>query len=206
MAIRKRTWGTGDKQKTAWVFDYFDHERKRHIVTKPTKRQAEAERDRIRPEVKQETHVHHRDGMTVAQAADKWLRQCEAGRDGEHPVEPHTLRQYENHAQHIKELMGTDKISQLNKPRIERLRDDLLIRPQLRRPRREGAPETKPTTKPTISRSTARKILTSFRSILQAGNASASLMHGAKQVKIKAGAGRHAKQVDVPEPAGKSVV
>lgn len=206
MAIRKRTWVSGGKEKTAWVFDYLGNDldengkRKRHIIQRPTKREAEAERDRIRPEISQGTHVHPRAGMTVLQAAEEWLRQCEAGRDGEHPVEPHTLRQYEQHVEHLKPLIGGEKISQLTKPRLMKLRDDLLAKAQLERPQRAGAPEKKPQAMPKVSRSTARKVLSSFKSILLVGGASASVMHAARQIKIKVDEGRHGTMVEIPEP------
>ena len=41
MAIRKRSWKSGDGEKSAWVVDYNDQEGKRRLKTFATKRAAD---------------------------------------------------------------------------------------------------------------------------------------------------------------------
>ena len=40
--VRKRTWKSGQENKTAWIADYFDQEGRRHIKTCKTKKEADA--------------------------------------------------------------------------------------------------------------------------------------------------------------------
>ena len=52
-SIRKRTWTTGGKVKTAWVVDYFDQHGKRRLKTFETKKAADAWRVTAQHEVSQ---------------------------------------------------------------------------------------------------------------------------------------------------------
>src|SRR5689334_1833849 len=125
MAIRKRTWVSNGEIRTAWVVDYFGNDidaatgkRRRHIKTFARKKEADKEWERISGEVRQGIHVPNRQGLTVRQACDIWLKACERGRDGGHSVEPHTLRQYDSHVRHINPLIGDRRISELTEPVI----------------------------------------------------------------------------------------
>ncbi len=55
------------------------------------RKDAAAFRDRAGVEVRDGTHVPDRETVTVKGAARIWLAACAAGRQGRHPVEPHTL-------------------------------------------------------------------------------------------------------------------
>jgi integrase len=94
-------------------------------------------------QVKQGIHTPERASITVSEAADIWL---ERGRlEG---LERSTLAQYTTHVSlHIKpSRIGREKLARLSTPMIEACRDDLL--------------------RACKSRATARKVLTSLKSIL----------------------------------------
>jgi integrase len=138
--VRKRIWGDG---KSAWIADYFDQNGKRHIKTFKTQKAAKAWLVGTGYEVKQGTHTPESDSITVAEAADIWIKRGKL--EG---LERSTLAQYENHVElHIKpSRIGREKLARLSTPMIEAFRDDLL--------------------RACKSRATARKILTSLKGIL----------------------------------------
>jgi integrase len=93
-------------------------------------------------EVKLGTHTPHSTSLTVAQAAEDWLRYVELeGR------ERSTLEFYRNHVRHhIGPRLGNERLSRLSAPRIEAFRDDLLAN---------------------LSRVQSKKVLTSLKSLLR---------------------------------------
>ena len=68
--IRKRTWVAGDTVKTAWIADYFDQARKRHIKTFTRKKDAERWLDQARGEIRQGIHSPPSTSITVAGAGE----------------------------------------------------------------------------------------------------------------------------------------
>lgn len=146
-SIRKRTWRHRGVIKTAWVVDYRDQAGRRRLKTFQAKKAADAWLVDARGEVARGSHVHDRDTITVAEAVDLWLEVCENfGRRGREPVEPHTLRAYKTHGNHIKGLIGATKLNRLTGPKCIEFRDELLKR---------------------LSRKNAAKVLTSFKSALR---------------------------------------
>src|SRR5689334_2492729 len=91
-SVRKRTWTTGGKVKTAWVVDYFDQHGKRRLKTFETKKAADAWRVTAQHEVRQGIHTPASVSLTIGEAGDLWLVQAET--DG---LEPSTLMQYRQH-------------------------------------------------------------------------------------------------------------
>jgi hypothetical protein len=80
-AIRKRTWiSPKGENKTAWLVDYRDQSGKRRAKQFSRKKDAEEYSDRARSEVRQGTHTHDRDSITVSIAADLWIAASEAER------------------------------------------------------------------------------------------------------------------------------
>ncbi len=103
------------------------------------------------------TYVHDSETITVCEAADRWLQVCEnTGRKGREPVETSTIKQYRLHARIIKEMIGGTKLNTLTSVSCDRFRDDLLER---------------------FSRKYAKKILTSFKSILSQARADGRMLH-----------------------------
>ena len=101
---------------------------------------ADAYETKVRGEIVAGTHVPNSASITVAQAGELWLQRCRL--DG---LERSTCRQYSEHLRLHLSLIGTVKLSRLNRPMVEQFRDKLL--------------ETR-------SRAMARKVLTSLKGIL----------------------------------------
>ena len=121
-SIRKRTWKSGGEEKTAWIADYFDQGRQRHIKTFERKKDAEAWLVTARGEVARGVHTPENASITVAEAAELWLQTGELEK-----LERSTLRQYRNHVVlHINPLIGREKLARLSSPMVERFRDALL--------------------------------------------------------------------------------
>jgi len=91
-SIRKRIWTSGGVENTAWVVDYKDQEGKRRLKTFTKKKEADAYRDRIKPEIRAGTHTPDSQSKLVGEAADLWLDHCRA--EG---LEKSTIRQRRQH-------------------------------------------------------------------------------------------------------------
>src|SRR3954469_3246630 len=141
-SVRKRTWTTGGKVKTAWVVDYFDQHGKRRLKTFETKKAADVWRVTAQHEVRQGIHTPASVSITVEEAGDLWLAQGEM--DG---LEPSTLMQYRQHLEyHIKPLIGAVKLGELSPSMVQELRNRLI---------RDGR-----------SRAMAKKVIASLGAIL----------------------------------------
>jgi integrase len=149
--VRKRTWTSGGEEKSAWIVDYFDLDGVRRQKTFPHKKTADSYLTTVRHEIAAGTHTAPSASVTVAQAADLWLK---AGKlNG---LERSTLKSY--HAEvrhHIVPLLGRVKLADLSTPRIQRFADALIERPMAS----DSAQK--------LSRSMARKVLSSLKGILR---------------------------------------
>ncbi|RYG87455.1 MAG: site-specific integrase [Alphaproteobacteria bacterium] len=184
MSVRKRSW-TGPKgvEKTAWVVDYADGGGTRRLKTFATKKAADAFAALSRVEVDQGTHVPDSASITVSRAAEIWIKAVAVGRQGRAPAEASTLRQYRSHIdQHIAPAMGAVKLSKLTGPKVADFRDHLLA---------------------TLSRAMAKKVLTSFKSIIREAQSKGHIVaNPASAVSIQsAGEGRHKTETEIPERA-----
>jgi integrase len=140
-SIRKRKFGP-NKDREAWVVDYVDQHGKRRLKTFPNKKSAEAWKTTALHEVQQGIHTAASASITVAEAADNWLKHVE--REGR---ERSTLAFYRQHVEyHILPRLGREKLSALTAPRINSFREELLA---------------------AISRPLARKVLVSLKSLLR---------------------------------------
>jgi integrase len=143
MSVRKRTWTTRKGEtKEAWIVDYADQDGDRHIETFKLKKDADARAAKVKVNVGQGIHTAPSKSITVAEAAENWIKRIEAeGR------ERSTVRQYRQHVDlHIVPRIGKIKLAQLTPTRIEAFRDDLLAQ---------------------LSRPLSRKVLTSLKSLLK---------------------------------------
>jgi integrase len=142
MAIRKRIWTTTQgERREAWVVDYVDQHRHRHIRTFERRKDADDYRASVRVDVKAGVHTAPSKSITVAQAAEDWLAFAEGER-----LERATLVYYRQHVAHILPLIGQHKLATLTTPGIHRFRDALLAR---------------------LSRPLAKKVLASLKAILK---------------------------------------
>jgi integrase len=122
-AIRKRTWtnSRGEPQQ-AWLVDYRDSAGKRRAKQFSRKRDAEAWATSAAWQVSQGVHTADSQSVTVATAAELWIKRAEAeGR------ERSTVKQYRELARlHIIPLIGAEKLSRLTMPAVEAFRDALV--------------------------------------------------------------------------------
>jgi integrase len=141
MSVRKREWTTRKgEQREAWIVDHSANG-ERHIETFERKKDADAREAEVTVNVDKGIHTPANKSITIAQAADDWLRYVEAeGR------ERATIRRYRELVAHVVRRMGDEKLGKLTSPRVNAFRDDLLK---------------------TMSRPTARKVLITLKAILK---------------------------------------
>jgi integrase len=181
MSIRKRQWTTGKgEEREAWIVDYVDGKGVRRLKTFARKREADAFETTAKGEVRGGVHVAESESKTVAQAAEVWMGAVKVGRSGRSPAEASTLRQYRQHVDiHIVPELGSVKLSNLSGPRAIEFRDHLLA---------------------TLSRPLAKKVLTSFKSIIrEAQSRGLVVANPAASVSIQTAGGRHKERIAIPE-------
>src|SRR5215469_4296061 len=138
-SVRKRI---RNGKMEGWIADYFDQNKKRHIKTFRREKDAKAWLDTVKIEVRTGVHTPERDSITVAEAAELWIKRAKEIEK----LETATVRQYENHVRlHINPRIGAIRLSTLSAPMIEQFKDQLLI---------------------AGSRAMAGKVLTSLKGIL----------------------------------------
>ncbi len=172
MAIRKRTWASGGTERTAWVVDYQDQAGKRRLKTFRTKKAADSWATDTLYRVKAGTHTPESASITVAQAAEDWIKRAEL-----EARERSTIAQYRQHVEyHINPLIGNVKLAKLTAPGMEGVRDKLLGR---------------------LSRPMAKKVLSSVKGILKdaqrRGNVSQNVAQGVS-IKMER---RHKRKINV---------
>jgi integrase len=144
MSVRKRKWkvkSTGEI-KEAWVVDYVDQQGERTIETFERKKDADERHAAVKVDVGRGLHTVKAKRITVAQATDDWLSYV----TGE-GCERSTLQRYNELTRcHIVPRLGQEKLAQLNTPRINAFRDELLK---------------------DMSRAMAKKVLSVLKSILK---------------------------------------
>jgi integrase len=128
MSIRKRDWRTTKgEQREGWIVDYVDKLEggKRRIKTFARKRDAINFNADANKEIRAGVHVADSASITIAQAADNWLKACEQrGR------EQATLVQYRSHVEfHIMPLIGGMKLSKFGVAELSRFEEALFERP-----------------------------------------------------------------------------
>src|SRR5262249_8399091 len=142
MSVRKRKGITSQhEEREAFIVDYVDQQGEGHIRTFDRKGDATDYAATVKVDIRQGIHTASK--PTVAEAAEAWVKRVEA--DG---AERTTIRQYQQHINlHILPQIGRTKLSELTLAGVERFRDNLLKN---------------------LSRPLARKVFTSFKSLLKA--------------------------------------
>jgi integrase len=156
--VRKRILPrTGE---TRWQVDYRDQGGKRRSKQFATKREADSYETKVRGEVAAGVHVADSASVTVAQAVQLWVDSSRS--DG---LQASTVKQYDEHRRlHIVPLLGHVMLSQLNTPRCEAFKDELLK---------------------TRSRALSRAVLTSLKSAIDEGRRRGLIaMNPAEVIKI----------------------
>lgn len=95
----------GVPEQQAWVLDYTDQHGKRHLETFKKKKDADARRDVVAPDVRTRTHVPPSKSPTLAEAAKTWLEAAELG------SERTTVDTYRQHVKyHLIPFIGARKL------------------------------------------------------------------------------------------------
>ena len=123
MSVRKRAWtAPNGEEKTAWLVDYRDGAGKRRFKQFARKKDADAWITEAAWEVSKGVHTADSQSVTVAAAADLWIKAAEGNER-----ERGTVEQYRTIARlHIVPLIGAERLSKLSRPKVERFRDQLL--------------------------------------------------------------------------------
>ena len=153
MSVRKRIWKTKDgKEQQRWVVDYVDQHGKRHNQHFERKKEADAYQASVKVDVSRGTHTPVSQSITVAEAAELWLKTCE-----QHALERSTLTMYREHVRlHINPYLGRLKLSHLSAPLVREFEDKL----------RAGEPAPGSTEGKARSPAMAKKIRTSLGSLI----------------------------------------
>ncbi|PQM27662.1 site-specific integrase [Sphingopyxis lindanitolerans] len=114
-SIRKRTWTAPDgTEKTAWIVDYRDGAGARRFKQFPRRKDADSWLTSAAWQVSQGTHTADSQSVTVAQAAEIWIK----GRENK-GRERGTIAQYRQLTDlHIVPLIGAEKLSKLTQPKV----------------------------------------------------------------------------------------
>lgn len=123
LSIRKREWANAKGEaKQAWIVDYRDGAGNRRFKQFSRKKDAETWLTSAAWQVSQGVHTAESQSVTVAAAADIWVRSAEAN-----DRERGTIQQYRQLSElHVKPLIGAEKLSRLTRPQVEAFRDQLL--------------------------------------------------------------------------------
>ena len=161
--------------KRAWRVQYQDERGARRQKQFKTKREANTFVENIGTK-RSDGDLTPKSKTPFSEFADTWLRDCESGRDGQLPLEKHTLRVYRGHViNYLNPRIGKTSLGKITEEDCEELRDQLIT----------AAP----------SRKTARKILTTFKSILLYAAKKKHFKHSPAQgLKIVVESGRHRVQ------------
>ncbi|MAM39543.1 MAG: site-specific integrase [Erythrobacter sp.] len=122
-SIRKRSWTAPDgTEKSGWQVDYVDSAGKRRRKQFARKKEAESWITTAAYQVQQGTHTPDSQSITIAKAADLWIKRGEREK-----LEASTLAAYDQHVRlHIAPLCGDRKLSQVTRPMVEGWRDTWL--------------------------------------------------------------------------------
>jgi integrase len=183
MSVRKRVWTTrGGEEKTGWLVDYFDQAGNRHVEQFQRKAEAKERAAKVHVDIGKGIHVPLNARLTVAEAAKNWI-------NDKSNRERSTRVQYQRHVDlHILPRLGKVPLAKLTNQHVKAFRDSLL----------NGSDDNLALKK--LTPVLARKVLTSFKSLLKAANyghvtanVSVELERAKREHRLHAG-------VDFPDP------
>ena len=121
MSVRRRSWASRGEHKEAWVVDYVDQHRSRHIKTFARKRDADAYHAGVAVDVRAGIHTADSRSISVAEAGLLWIKSGEVA-----GLERTTLDEYRRHLSlHIVPVIGGVRLAQLTVPMVRGLEDRL---------------------------------------------------------------------------------
>jgi integrase len=174
MSVRKRKWTTrSGEAKEAWIVDYFDQAGDRHIQTFARKKDADAFHAGVRIEVSQGIHTPSARSITIAAAAEDWIKYVELEKR-----EAATVVGYRTYVdKHIVPRLGATKLASLTTPRVQRFRDDLLT---------DG-----------LSRLLAKKVLGALKAILKDAKRRGNVAQNVAVDVMISSSGRHKEKLAI---------
>src|SRR5262249_20862157 len=151
----------------------------RHIQTFERKKDADDYHATVRVDVAKGVHTPQNKSLTVAVAAENWIKYVELEKR-----ERTTVAQYRGHIDnHINPRLGRERLAKLTTPRIQVFRDELLA---------------------SLSRALAKKVLTSLKSLLKdaqrRGNAAQNVALSVSIKRDNRDKSRLKAGVDIPTP------
>jgi integrase len=184
MAVRQRKWTTeAGEDREAWIVDYRDRDRKRHIETFERKKDADARQAEIKTDIMSGTHVASSRSITVEQAAKEWLSDCDLNRK----LERSTLGQYDLHVRmHIVPFIGNTRLAELMKQTVGDFEARLLSKGR--------------------NPATVRKVLSSLCSVVAYAERRGKIRQNTVRGYVSTGNGKRGRKklkvgVDIPTPA-----
>jgi integrase len=123
--VRKRYRDQAKTKFMGWQADYVDQNKKRHAKLFKREKDAKVWLDKVKIEVDKGIHTPEHKSITVAEAADRWIENCEKVKK----LHSSTVTQYCNHVRlHIKPApIAAVKLANLTEPMVEAFKDHLLI-------------------------------------------------------------------------------
>ena len=161
MSVRWKIVKSRNSKEVKWWIADFKDSNGRHQKRFKTKHEAEEFEDASKVAIRAGQHVAVDPNRTIGGAADDWLKRVEAnGMRNNGKLERATIRQYRQHVElHIKPNIE-GRLAKLTAKDVENFHNRLLGQDE------KGNPVQRQ--KPPMSRVMARKVLTSFKSILKA--------------------------------------
>jgi integrase len=120
MSVRKRTWTSGGREKSAWAATVTDQNGKRRQKSFKTQKAAKDWVVQTEQEKKLGIYTPESETITVKESGDLWLKK--AARDG---LAPWTIYSYRRHVKNqINPRLGAMRLTELTVPVIERCCDE----------------------------------------------------------------------------------
>ncbi len=128
-SVNKRRWTHKGVTKEAWVLRYTDNDRKRRMETFKSKKAADGRRLVIEQEVDMGVHTAKRETVTLGEAVDAWLRECDRRHKIGDGMAGYTLNNYirQAHNNIIPEI-GAIRLTNLTANRMQDFANDLSVR------------------------------------------------------------------------------
>ncbi len=127
-SVRKRTWTHKGVQKTAWIVDYTDQNGNRRQKTFEKKKDADYQRTKITSEIQRGEHIPDSATITVSEALDLWLQNCDARVAIKDRIRPATVMNFRSWAKnHIQPTLGPKLLTQLTFHVVQKWIDDLAM-------------------------------------------------------------------------------
>lgn len=125
-SVAKREWTYKGETKIAWVVRYTDQGGKRRLKTFDKKKDADRYRTKVETEIEAGTHVAASQSVTVGEALDLWLTNCEARVQARDRIRARTVRNFRCTVEnHVRPQLGKRRLTDLTFRSLQAWVDDL---------------------------------------------------------------------------------